>query len=61
MCLAVDLHEHLVQVPLPVRICAHLAYSFPTNFSDKYWAKSVPPKSNRLIADKRMISVLVLK
>ncbi len=49
--LAVDLHEHLIQMPLPLRICAHLTAPFPANISGKYWAKSVPPKSNRLMAD----------
>jgi hypothetical protein len=51
MCLAVNLHKHLVKVPLPVRICAHLADSFPTNLSGKHRAKSVSPKPNRLMAD----------
>jgi len=49
--LAVDLHEHLVQVPLPVRICAHLADPFLADLCGKYWAKSLPPKPNRLVAD----------
>ncbi len=49
--LAVNLHEHLVQVQLPVRICALLADPFLADFSGEYWAKSVPPKSNRFVAD----------
>jgi hypothetical protein len=49
--LAVNLHEHLVQVPLTVRICAHLADSFFADFCSKQRAKSVPPKSNRFVAD----------
>ena len=31
MPLAVDLHEHLIQVPLPVRATSHLASPFPDN------------------------------
>ncbi|MFT5065250.1 MAG: hypothetical protein ACI9PY_003763 [Ascidiaceihabitans sp.] len=49
--LAVDFHEHLIQVPLPIRICAHLADPFLADLCGKQRAKSVPPKSNRLIAD----------
>jgi hypothetical protein len=49
--LAVDLHEHLVQVPLPIRICAHLTDPFLVDLSGKQRAKSVPQKSNFLVAD----------
>ena len=49
--LTVDLHEHLVQVPLPVRVCAHLADPFLADLCGKQRAKSVPPKSNRFVAD----------
>jgi hypothetical protein len=49
--LAFNLHGYLVQVPLPVRICAHLTDPFPANLSGKHRAKSVPPKPNRLMAD----------
>jgi hypothetical protein len=49
--LAVNLHEYLVQVPLPVRICAHLNDSFPADLSGKHRTKYIPPKPNRLMAD----------
>ncbi len=49
--LAVDLDEYLVQVSLPVRICVYLADHFIADLCGKYWAKSVPPKSNRFVAD----------
>jgi hypothetical protein len=49
--LTVNLHEYLVQVPLPVRICAHLTDSFPTDLSGKHRAKSVRQKPNPLMAD----------
>jgi hypothetical protein len=49
--LAFNLHGYLVQVPLPVRICAHLTDPFSANLSGKHWAKSVPRKPNRLMAD----------
>jgi hypothetical protein len=49
--LAVDLHEHLVQAPLSIRICADPADSFVADICGKYWAKPVPLKSNRLMAD----------
>jgi hypothetical protein len=49
--LAVNLHEHLVHVPLPNRISAHLADPLLADPSGKLQAKSVPPKSNFLVAD----------
>jgi hypothetical protein len=49
--LAINLHEYPVQVPLPVRICAHLTDSFPADLSGKHRTKSIPPKPNRLMAD----------
>jgi hypothetical protein len=49
--LATNLHEYLVQVPLPVRICAHLTASFPADLRGKHRTKSIAPKPNRLIAD----------
>ena len=51
MRLAVNLHEHLVHVPLPNRISAHLADPLLADPSGKLQAKSVPPKSNFLVAD----------
>jgi hypothetical protein len=49
--LAVDLHEHLIQVPSPIRTCAHLANPFLANLCGRQRDKAVQPKSNRLIAD----------
>ena len=49
--LAVDLHEHLTQMPLPVCPRPHSVNPSAPNFSGKQWAKSVPPKPNRLMAD----------
>jgi hypothetical protein len=49
--LAVDLHENLIQVPLPIWICAHLAEPFLADLCGKQRAKSVPPKPNRFVAD----------
>jgi hypothetical protein len=49
--LTIDLREHLVHVPSPIRICAHLADPFIADPSGKLQAKSVPPKSNFLVAD----------
>jgi hypothetical protein len=51
MRLAVDLHEYLIQMPLPV--CPRPPSINPSapNFSGKQWAKSVSPKPERLMAD----------
>ena len=49
VCLTVDLHKNLVQVPLPVRARPHPARSISTDFSTKNCAKPVPPEPNGLI------------
>src|SRR5271166_5390155 len=49
--LAVDLHKDLVQVPSPLRITAHVRYSFLSDLSSKHRAKPVPPKPDRLMAN----------
>ena len=46
-----SVEDRAVHVPLPIRICAHLADPFLADLSGKQRAKSVPQKSNRLIAD----------
>ena len=51
MRFTVDPHEHLVQVPLPVRICAHLADPFLADLCGKQRTKVVPPETNRFMAD----------
>ena len=51
MRFTVDPHKHVVQVPLPVRICAHLADPFLADLCGKQRAKSVPPTPNRFVAD----------
>ena len=51
MRFTVNLHKNLVQMPLPVRICAHLADPFLANLCGKQWTKAVPAKSNRFMAD----------
>jgi hypothetical protein len=52
---AVNLHEHFVQLPLLIRICAHLADPFLADLCSKQRPKSVPPKSNRLLADAEVL------
>jgi len=49
--LAVDLHEYLIQMPLPVCPRPHSINPSAANFSGKQRAKSVPPKANGLMAD----------
>ncbi len=51
MRLAINLHKHLIQMPLPVRVCAHLVNSFTADFSGEHRAKSVPPETNCFVAD----------
>ena len=51
MRLAVDLHEYLVQMPLPVRIRPHSIDPVFTNFCGEHRAKSIPPVPHRFVAD----------
>lgn len=51
MRLAINLHKYLIQMPLPVRVCAHLLNSFAADFSGEHRAKSISPLSNRFMAD----------
>ena len=51
MRLAINLHKYLIQMPLPVRVCAHLLNSFAADFSGKHRAKSIPPIPHRFVAD----------
>ena len=45
------LHENLVQIPLPVRVCPHPANPLSADFSGEHWVETVPPISNRFVAD----------
>src|SRR5208282_3343449 len=49
--LAVDLHEHLIQMPAPLRIAAHARDASLTNLGSEHWAKPVPPQPDGLVAD----------
>jgi len=51
MHLTIDLHKHLVQMPLPVGICPQLLNKPFTNFSGEHRTKSVPPEPNRFVTD----------
>ena len=51
MCLTVDLHENLVQMPLPIGVCSHPLDTLPSDLESKHRAKSVPPETDRFMAD----------
>ena len=48
---AIDLHENLVQVPLPVRICTHSGDPVSPDLISKHRTKSSPPVPHRFLAD----------
>jgi hypothetical protein len=50
--LAVDLHEHPTQMPLPMCPRQHSVNPSAADLSGKHRAKSVRPKSNRFAADR---------
>jgi hypothetical protein len=49
--LAVDLHEHLIEMPAPVFETAHPANPLPTDVACEQRAEPVPPLPHRLMAD----------
>src|SRR5271167_2227326 len=49
--LAVDLHEHLIQMPAPLRIAAHMRAASLTNLGGEHRAKPVTPEPHGLVAD----------
>jgi hypothetical protein len=49
--LAVDLHKHLIQMPAPLRIDAHVRDASLTNLGGEHRAKPVPPEPDGLVAD----------
>ena len=49
--LTVELHKHLVQMPLLVRIRSHPTNSVSSDLRREHQAKSVPPEPNCFVAD----------
>ena len=49
--LSVDLHEHLIQVPLPLRDLAHIAGAPHTDLTGEHRPEPVDPLPNALVAD----------
>jgi len=48
---SVDFYEHLVQMPLPIRMSTKLLNPFLSDLCGKQRAEPVPPKPHRLMAD----------
>src|SRR3984885_5071947 len=49
--LAVNLHKHLIQAPVPLRTGTHVRVSSLTNLGGEHRAKPVPPEPDGLMAD----------
>ena len=49
--LAIDFHENLIEVPLPVRIGPHPTGPLSANLGGEHWTKPVPPEAIRFVAD----------
>jgi hypothetical protein len=47
----VDLYEHLVQMPLPIRMSPKVLNPFSSDLRGKHRAKSIPPEPHRFVAD----------
>lgn len=50
VALTIDLHEDLVDMPLPSRKSAQLLNTTPTDLEGKHWAKPVPPEPDGFMA-----------
>ena len=49
--LAIDLHEHLIQVPTPLRPGPKPIRAFPADLGRKHRAKPLPPEPDRFVTD----------
>ncbi len=49
--LAIHLHVHLVEVPLPLAKATHAIYPLPADVAGKQLAEPVPPEAYRLMAN----------
>ena len=47
----IDLHENLVQMPLPVRVGSQILDAFPPNFLREHRSKSIPPEPDGFMAN----------
>ena len=50
MLFAINLDENFVQMPLPIRVCAHPADPVFPDLRGEYRTEPVPPKPHRLVA-----------
>lgn len=48
---AVDLHEDLIQMPLPLCVLAHVRRSFGSDLSSEDGSETINPEPNALMAD----------
>src|SRR5271166_5424095 len=49
--LAIDLHKHLIQMPAPLRIAAHMRDASLADLGGEHRAEPIPPEPDRLVAD----------
>jgi len=48
---SIDLHEDLIQVPLPLRMLSHVGGSLRSDLASEHRTKPVHPSPNALMAD----------
>ena len=51
MRFSVDLHEHLIQVPLPLGDLTQVVGSADADLSGKYWPETIYPSPNAFVTD----------
>jgi hypothetical protein len=49
--LAVDLHEHLIQIPTLLDEAAHVRDASVADLGGEHWAKPIPSERDRLVAN----------
>ncbi len=50
MCFAIYIHEHLVQMSMPIGVAVHLLDTFSADLGCENRTEPVPPTPNRLVA-----------
>jgi len=51
MGLAIDFHEHLIKMPLPIRMIGNWVHPFFADLTLEHWAKFIPSVTNGLVTN----------
>ena len=48
---AIDLHEDLIEMPLPLRVLAHVRRPLRSDLAGEDWSKAIAPEPHALMAN----------